>query len=364
MGKRFTDSMILIADGMKELLDIYNLINQCSLKGEWPWKEIGSKLTRFSNTIFNSDRCFYNKAENKLAIASGYPVKRKGGSTFKFTMSQSVIVGNDELIKLVDLCDLLRNNLRENRFSHFNITNDDYHVSTEILNDSSLKNKIINTDNNLNSLKDKISIEALGKKKVITKNLSGIQIIAQPYHIYTVEILTDFAKKLLFTDPELEAPLNVQSLISISWTSFIQIVRSVFVEFHVAFNNLERIIQCTNPDCNKLSFDYHKNKRKFCGEKCKAITFKQNPKNKCRDNQNKWIRDQFYTNESISLLPATENDDPDNPYSGKKISVENCSYCVEMVSRGWCPVIRMKNQELKEILPKRKKKITPISVSQ
>jgi len=103
-----------------------------------------------------------------------------------------------------------------------------------------------------------------------------------------------------------------------------------------------------------MILENRRNRRQFCSTKCRQAYFKKNPKNKCRDNQNKWIKEQFNSNNQIIIDFTCKQEEL---YSGEKILLDDCAGCKEIVSRGYCPNIIIKNPILIDIKPKRRKKI-------
>ena len=140
-----------------------------------------------------------------------------------------------------------------------------------------------------------------------------------------------------------------------SWKSFKEILKSFFVEYCFDSNQFKNIKICENGTCQKLILEKRSRKKQFCSTKCRQAFFKKNPKNKCKDNQNQWIREQYNTrSEEIQALYAEkfkdnadiDTRDRDDMFSGKKILTADCAECNEMVSRGHCTKIFLKNPEL------------------
>ena len=72
------------------------------------------------------------------------------------------------------------------------------------------------------------------------------------------------------------------------------------------------------------------------------------------------IREQFNSPEVIKQFSedaSSQTIKKDNAFSGNRIITENCVDCTEIVSRGHCRNIIIKNPELIDIEPKHKKKV-------
>ncbi len=75
------------------------------------------------------------------------------------------------------------------------------------------------------------------------------------------------------------------------WKSFIQIARSVLINFHLSFGSYERIKKCI--ECGKLLFEKKKASGLYCSVKCKTDYNNKlvgPDKRRCKERQNIWIR--------------------------------------------------------------------------
>jgi len=240
-----------------------------------------------------------------------------------------------------------------------------------------------NSEPNLFNQMQYLSYKTIKKTTPIKKKQSYSNLYAQNYSLLTVDPCTQFAKKLIYytrekhseniffeinpTDEKGIENCTVPSLDFSSWKSFHEILKSFLVEYCFASDQFKNIKLCENLKCQKLMLEERRNQKQFCGNKCRQAFFKKDPKNKCRDNQNQWIRGQF-NSDSTEIINYFENnfktDSPtdtlkkENAYSGNRIVTADCSDCMEPVSRGYCEKITIKNPALIDINPKRKKKTT------
>jgi hypothetical protein len=212
----------------------------------------------------------------------------------------------------------------------------------------------------------KMSFNAIKTYKAVNVKHDYSILNAQSYSLITVEPDSLFAQKLIVSCKNRSSDnididiCTVHSLEFNSWKSFQEILKSFFVEYCFASDQFKNLKLCENRKCQKLMLEIRKNQKQFCSNKCRQAFFKQNPKNKCRDNQNQWIKEQFNSPELTKYFSenaSSQTMEKEDKYFGKRIVTEDCSDCTEMVSRGHCKNIVIKNIELIDIEPKRKKKI-------
>ena len=86
----------------------------------------------------------------------------------------------------------------------------------------------------------------------------------------------------------------------------------------------------------------------FCDDNCKKKSYNQDPRNKCRANQNSWIQDM-----------ETKYQKPEKHFT--RINYNDCKYCNETVSRGRCPYLNVMNNGEK-VHPKHKKSVKQIKI--
>lgn len=206
------------------------------------------------------------------------------------------------------------------------------------------------------------SFNSMKKGTNLDKYFKYSQLNTQVYTHISVAYKSIFAKKVFkFQQENIDKKINdiggsvsIPTLAYDSWTSFQEILVSFFVEYCFASDQFKDIKLCQNEKCHKMILENRRNRRQFCSTKCRQAYFKKDPKNKCRDNQNKWIKEQFNSdNETIINFTNKQEE----LYSGEKILLDDCAGCKEIVSRGHCPNIIIKNPILIDIKPKRRKKI-------
>jgi len=240
-----------------------------------------------------------------------------------------------------------------------------------------------NSEPNLFNQMQDLSYKTIKRTTLIEKKQAYSNLYAQNYSLLTVDPCTQFAKKSIYYTREKHSENNffdinptnekgienciIPSLDFNSWKSFHEILKSFLVEYCLASDQFKNIKLCENLKCQKLMLEERRNQKQFCSNKCRQAFFKKGLKNKCRDNQNQWIREQFnststeirnYFENYFKNDSSSDTLEKEDTYSGNRIVTADCSDCMEPVSRGYCEKITVKNPALIDIKPKQKKKIT------
>ena len=129
-----------------------------------------------------------------------------------------------------------------------------------------------------------------------------------PYRVYEVGSGTDFGKLLLnseSTTPYVRTPaprklhehlykrglfVQIPAIPLRRCKSFIEIVRSFLIHYHLAFGTFERIKVCKQ--CNSLFVEKRLGAREFCNFACRGQYSQESDPDKyrCRNKRNNWIR--------------------------------------------------------------------------
>ena len=134
-------------------------------------------------------------------------------------------------------------------------------------------------------------IASIINKGEIHRTLDDVIIRTINYRFFNVDDVSKFGNDLLRIEPREDPIYIIPSIDHQSWTSFVQIIRSILVHFHVSFGNFERIKTCES--CEHLFFEERKGRRMFCSALCKKHHIdSQESKEKrlCRERQNAWMR--------------------------------------------------------------------------
>lgn len=129
-----------------------------------------------------------------------------------------------------------------------------------------------------------------------------------------------------------ESPLKVIQQYPQGWTSFVQIARSVLVNFHIEFGSFERLKNC--PECGKLFFEKKYGSRLYCSTACKANYI---GKLFGKERQNIWLRRE-YGNFKYDI----EKDD----FIIDSVKKRDCLKCEKCQKGTICQILRMRNEAL------------------
>lgn len=204
------------------------------------------------------------------------------------------------------------------------------------------------------------SISARNREGV-KESKKKVKIYSAPYRAYKVWPATSFGKNLLMTKStadfsktlpvptrSLEDQKDVSEIPSITfdrWRNFLQIVRSLLVDYHIVFGDYGRIKACLQ--CQKLFFERRAGKKLFCSDACRSkFSTELIGKLRCRKNQNGWISYRIdLIKEEHSLVP-------------KRVRKPQCEKCDlwhpegGRLKGGKCQILRRKNREAFEMINK------------
>jgi hypothetical protein len=133
-------------------------------------------------------------------------------------------------------------------------------------------------------------------------------------------------------EPQENPRYSIPSINFSSWSSFVQIVRAILVNFHFAFGNFERIKTCIY--CQKLIFAKNIKKKTFCSPKCKTNFNRESEsreKRLCRERQNGWMR--------YRLVRLPER------FNAGLVTKSDCEECSACHESGECQVLKQLNKE-------------------
>jgi hypothetical protein len=371
MAVRLTEKQKRLMAGMQCLIDIHGLqFSEISDTDQWPWEKISNLLKKFCDEVFDSNRSSYDRQLKKIFFRSGKSKMITGSTVFDESQNspwQKIIVGTEEILHTVSLVDDLGNAIRNKEIIGFEIHAKEHTIETlinrdqtEITKDNPKGNDAtssesegsdqINDGGKILKKMDKLSLKAMEHGRFQKIKIEGYLITSQPMIRYSIllsqnQSISKFTKKLLWTDLDItDGYMTMMSLEHDSWLSWHQLLKSFFVEYYFCLGDFSKIKMCHYESCGKLMLEYRTNQKDFCSHACKSKSFKLDLRNKCRVNQNKWI------------------DDVDSKFSGgrrkgARITAADCKNCTEIVSQGWCPVIRKIMPILKNKQPSREMRI-------
>ena len=359
MGKneRFTNEQLTLSGGIKKLIELYYLLKPHD-ESKWKSKGVADILTQFFKTVFG--RCRYDHKSDTFYIdVGGYikvtdqqlsylkrnnsiPLEFDGKRMFISNSRQSLKISDIEFHSFLEIMDCLHEMTTMKEFIHFSIGG-----ITDLIDTSITKVNKRPSDKNvpytvfakkttwpvIRKQIDKTIIDAVKNQKHYTRLVSNIKIFSSSSRFVQVNTHSEFAKKILYTEPREETPTTIPSLGFQNWDSFIRIIRSVFVNYHFAFGDFKRIKLCKK--CKKLLFEKKKGSRDFCSDDCKIKKFiasEPQKKIRCRNRQNEWHRRTSSGYITYNIIKKKE-----------------CRYCKKYpkkIKAGYCPLVQHHNKKL------------------
>lgn len=203
---------------------------------------------------------------------------------------------------------------------------------------SGLESDIVKVDIQIpRAVIDRAAMTAIRNQKEVRMTPGDVSIRSLIYRIMDVESVSQFGTSLLLMKPQEDPRYSIPSINFSSWSSFVQIVRAILVNFHFAFGNFERIKTCNY--CHKLIFAKNIKKKAFCSPKCKTNFNRESESREirlCRERQNAWIRYR------IVRLPKR--------FNAGLVTKSDCEGCGSCPESGECQVLKKLNKEASRMM--------------
>jgi hypothetical protein len=163
------------------------------------------------------------------------------------------------------------------------------------------------------------------------------------YVIYSQSFLvhgrTEFADKLISENPcKISSPgFGLES-------SFIEVIRSLIVIYHILLGSFERIKICKYSNCDLMLIEKKIRAKSFC---CDDHKMKYNIENQprevrlCRERQNNWLRNQLLREDII--FPKKISGKEIGPPKPDHVHKKECDVCTQQTESGLCQILRNKN---------------------
>lgn len=152
------------------------------------------------------------------------------------------------------------------------------------------------------------------------------------YRTFSVFPSDTLGAEIILAEPVEEVPTVIPDICFPSWTSFIQIVRSILISYHLEFGSFKRIKCC--PVCRKLFIEQKENKKDYCSSRCrkKKAHVEVKDATDCYFRQRSWINNKKKSTDESHILP---------------VPVDYCKHCLqvrqERVKGGECRMIIVKS---------------------
>ena len=354
MTERFTKEQVTLSEGVKGLIELYCLDELAKPVGEWSWDRIGESLTKFLTRIFG--RCTFDQETKMVQIDTGPRIKHLVGDMYTIHIDNRINVDDVQLRSFVEIMDGLRDATINDELVHLFLRKERNDIENSIAKrdlqtgdyiglieeDERIETREFPEGLNwerLHRLTDKTGAVALRTGLRCVHFDDEVAIFSSNFRSFYADPLSQFGRLLLDAEPQEKPLFALASMKLFSHLSFIQIVRSVLVNYHAVFGNFDRIKLCKY--CGRLFFEKRRGSRDYCSNRCRRSHFaSQEPeeKFKCRDRQNQWIVYQFDRNRKLWDLQ----------YKGLEpitVSKSECANCNSFPRGGLCSVLREKNRE-------------------
>lgn len=336
MAERFTKEQKNLADCMKLLINLYYFEKDNYKLKVW-WKpESVEILKRLFDRVFGNYkyydeiRKFEVKIHNQIFL---YSIDEQQRDDFVMNLSNLDAEISDNITYHFDLLGIENKSI--NKFYDMHLQ--DKKINTELVYFKPVL-MTTQTQKDLCFLKDKAIYILRNKHEYINNKL---KVISADFNKVFVDSRTDFGRELLKVSPREKPFYEIPGLLS-PQNNFIRLIRSILVNYHVAFGDYSRIKECQNEDCEHIYFEKKKGESKYCSTACRVTSHKREEpdKLKCRGRQNKWI------DRRLKSLPEQPS----------VIYKDDCIECKAVMWRGECPVLMEKNALFIELLQSTSKK--------
>jgi hypothetical protein len=377
-----------LAEGVRDLIRLYYVF-----KNNEPFIPV---MKDFLKRIQGEDFEYKRETES--------PIKKliKEGTISKgdYLVSRSHLINfnHDQKVWFVKIMDLLLESIKERTVDHFYAEKWTHKTVTDMSSGygevKMLAPRVINRQvfpwdiSVPERLIHKQVVEALRKQESqsqlypIDEYNKKVLITTVPYREYEVRSDTDFGVTLLrgesityalehptWKDNPLPKGLNYSEIPPINLVGvrhyFLQIVRSLLVNYHIVFGNFEYIKTCEYNPCNKLFVEKRAGRGRFCSKECQRKFKQASEKYKCMNRQNTSIRREILKiKKEVDALRVKHEDIRGYKPSPEHVSEGACQRCDRCMESGKCAALIKNNKKVlsiqKELPVIQKKFLNPL----
>lgn len=333
MANRFNNDQKLLSDSIKDLIQIYYEGNAHLDKAPWHTDKIRKGLARLLGRLYGD--CQQVKTDQYLEFTYGKSDKAPDGI--------SCYIGQDEWADFVLLMDRLAEAIKnfENYplgGTHFVLLRIEDELETAL--DAGLPAELeVLGYTPPRSITRKLVRKAMKAGAKVTHELNRSNTLAcVPRRFVRVTSVSEFGAWFLNSGERGEQFDRFPFLTSLHGLNFIELVRTLIINFCIEFDDLERLKACALDRCGRIFFEKKKGAARFCCLKCRRqynYELETPEKRQCRDRQNHWLRYQIDNRLNLPdrLVP-------------NHVSKSDCGLCNTCVPTGQCIALRTKNPAL------------------
>ena len=313
--ERFTELQLLLCSCVKDLIYLNDLLKD---------------RRGLSNSVIDH-------VENLIKTITGIKFAYDNSSNSFFYGHYNISFDGIQLLTFKSIMDQLREAAQHNIFVHFILTNVTDETVTAI---DTIESKNTPADKLTGIPFNRIAAAAVLNDSMVSKRINNVRITSRNYRLFQVEPVSSFGDNLLTASPCDDPPDSIPSIAFQSWTSFIQIFRSILINYYTAFGSFDRIKSCFQ--CGNLFFEKKKTAGRFCGRICTKRNSDGPPdRYNCRMKQNRWLNYRYTYDNKI---------DTSNLPDRKTIKKNECADCIVYPASGECIKLREKNRPLFSLL--------------
>jgi hypothetical protein len=239
-----------------------------------------------------------------------------------------------QLLTFTGIMDLLQESVQLATSGHFVLTTVNDETMTSIITIESGNTPVADKLTGIHF--NRVAAAAVLNDSIVRKRIGNVRITSRNYRLFQVEPISTFGESLLTAPPCEDPPETIPSIAFQSWTSFIQIFRSILINYYTSFGSYDRIKSCVQ--CGKLFFEKKKTTGMFCGRKCKKKHSDGPPdRYNCRMKQNRWLNYRYDYDRKIDAGDLSDRE---------TIKKADCADCIVYPASGECIKLREKNPQL------------------
>lgn len=380
---RSTQEQMHLRECMKALFAIYNDVISKTKSTDLTPPFLQAEITALLQLIFRKE--FSHDEEDNPNLFLAEPCKKSIARKDIMTghvdrglectdFGTDVLVSEEELRKIPELISILMNDIQNGKNHHFVLESESKIIENSITtppnHDDPKKREFIGTTENIDAAQE-ISFsqdlnwnEITKRKKSVEKALKHLKercsytgheysIISTYVRYFSVSPITEFAQAIMQLDscyseiddgflvPENCIP-SIDTLGQYTKISLLDVVKSLFVHFHVNHVDFKNIKVCEYDQCQNFMVEIQVGQKRFCSPGCKTKynnSIDDPEKRKCRTRQNKYLE------RYIDRMSHTEK--AVGRSSVLKYDCEKCEIPPGLKG-GSCPKLKEKNAILSE----------------
>jgi hypothetical protein len=354
---RLNDDQRYLLRCMRNVFDLYNDI---FLKKSLQSPDL--YLKKIFDTIFEKKYVFKKKAKRFESRGIGR-ISYENAQPFDPDMyNNSITVDESDLRSFSNLMDILYLEIKNYNYIHFLLNNEvkiiEHGVGKYVSGSGYVGG--INQNDDISKIRfeqaeatwdlirpykgnNENEIKVEGKRSLIFSN-DVVAVLSSHFRTFKTQPLSDFGRAILSLKNvrPTDEIYSLKSIKMVTKLSLLDIIKSLFVNFHIDFDNFKRFKICQFSKCGKFILETKLNSLDYCNSVCRKNAFDERmPENirKCRNRQISWIN---YKADNLKI--TTEG------IAASCVSISDCRRCEEPRDSGHCPILKKNNKQIFKFL--------------